>query len=407
MDSTQIISHNFTDMPTLSYWDRIFIHALQRLQEGQIKLTFVDGPSLLLGQEGDQIADLTFLDRGLSKRVLLGGSMALAEAYMEGKWTTTNLSALLGVLARSQKEMGRVARGTSQVLRKMDDLMHHLRRNTKENAVKNIQEHYDLSNELYETFLDPTLTYSAAIFDQAGEDLKQAQYRKIDRLIDQLQPTSADHVLEIGSGWGACAIRMARQTGCRVTSLTLSERQAEEGRRRVSAAGLEDLVEIRIQDYRDVEGMFDHVVSIEMVEAVGHEFLPEYFEVVQQRLKPGGRFALQAITIPDERYAEYNNSVDFIRKHIFPGGHLPSPKLLEDLSHSVGLQQVDAFEFGKDYAETLRRWNEMFLENAKRVKALGFDESFIRKWQYYFCYCEAGFDSDLIHVRQLCYQKDS
>ncbi|MDF3127849.1 cyclopropane-fatty-acyl-phospholipid synthase [Kiritimatiellaeota bacterium B1221] len=393
-------------MPNLSYWDRIFIHALQRLQGGQIRLSFADGNRFVLGQAGTQSADLVFLEAGLSKQFLLGGSMALAEAYMDGKWTTRDLSALLRILALSQREMGRVARGTSQVLRKMDGVMHHLRRNTKENAVKNIQEHYDLSNELYETFLDPSLTYSSAIFEEAGENLEQAQFRKIDRLIEQLDLKATDHVLEIGSGWGACAIRMAAQRGCRVTSLTLSVRQAEEGRRRVKAAGLDDLVEIRIQDYRDVEGVFDHVVSIEMVEAVGHEFLPEYFEAVQQHLKPGGRFALQAITIPDERYAEYNNSVDFIRKHIFPGGHLPSPQILSDLSGAVGFSEVDAFEFGKDYAETLRRWNVRFSAHVSRVKALGFDDTFIRKWQYYFCYCEAGFDCGLIHVRQLCYQRN-
>jgi cyclopropane-fatty-acyl-phospholipid synthase len=406
MDSPQTLTSAFTDMPSVTYWDRLFIHALQQLQGGVIHLTLADGSSVSLGKGTEDSADLVFHIDGLSRTLLLGGGMALAESYMAGQWSTGNLSALLRILGRSQQEMGRFAKGTSQVLKRMDHLMHKLRRNTKENAVKNIQEHYDLSNELYETFLDPTLTYSSALFDEGVTDLEAAQFRKIDRLMDQLDVKTGDHVLEIGSGWGACAIRMAQRCGCRVTSLTLSECQAEEGRRRVKAVGLEDLVEIRIQDYRDVEGTYDHIISIEMIEAVGHEFLPAYFQVVNNRLKSGGRFALQAITIPDDRYQAYNHSVDFIRKHIFPGGHLPCPKLLSELRQKeTDLVEIDNFEFGKDYAETLRRWCENFLKRRQEVEALGFDAAFIRKWQFYLCYCEAGFDTDLIHVRQICYQK--
>jgi len=406
MDSPQTLITDLPSMSSLTNWDRILISTFQQLQGGKLSLCFADGTRIVVGKGNGDFADMTFHKQGLSKEMLLGGSMGLAESYMNGAWSTSDLSALLRVLARSQKQMGLMARGTSHVLKKMDRLMHRLRSNTKENALKNIQEHYDLSNEMYETFLDPSLTYSAAIFEEEGEALEQAQVRKIDRLIKQLNPRPGDHVLEIGSGWGACAIRLAQGTGCKVTSLTLSERQAEEGRKRVVAAGVEDLVEIRIQDYRDVEGQFDHVISIEMIEAVGHEFLPEYFEVVNARLKPGGRFALQAITIPDGRYEEYNRSVDFIRKHIFPGGHLPSPSLLEGLcEEKTSLHKIDELEFGKDYAETLRRWGKNFSDRIEEVKSLGFDDVFIRKWQYYFCYCEAGFDTDLIHVRQICYQK--
>lgn len=407
MDSTQILTTSLTDMPIHSHWDRIFVHALQRLQGGKIHLRLSDGCTFELG-EGTEAADLHFHHDSLSRKLLLGGAMALAETYMDGEWSTRDLSALLRVLGRSQQEMGRLAKGTSQVLKRMDQLMHRLRRNTKENALKNIQEHYDLSNELYATFLDPSLTYSAALFSPEVNDLESAQMAKIDRLTRQLGVKPDDHVLEIGSGWGACAIRMARHCGCRVTSLTLSARQAEEARRRVEAAGVSDRVEIRIQDYRDVQGQFDHVISIEMIEAVGHEFLPEYFRVVNDRLKPGGRFALQAITIPDDRYQAYTQSVDFIRKHIFPGGHLPCPRLLSELcAEETRLVETDNFEFGKDYAQTLRHWCCTFLERREEVLALGFDERFIRKWQYYLCYCEAGFDTDLIHVRQICYEKSA
>jgi len=407
MDSTQTITRSLSEMTHSNNWDRLLVHAFQRLHAGCVHLTLADGTSLSLGNESGEQANLVFHDRGMSKEIIFGGSMALSESYMQGKWSTTDLSALLRIFARSQKDMGRVAKGTSHVLKKMDNLMHKLRKNTKENARKNIQEHYDLSNELYESFLDPTLTYSAAIFGEEGADLEEAQYRKTDRLIEQLDLKPEDHVLEIGSGWGACAIRMAQKSGCRVTSLTLSDEQAKEARERVAAAGLEDRVEIRIQDYRDVEGSFDHVISIEMIEAVGHDFLASYFHVINDRLKMGGRFALQAITIPDERYQAYNQSVDFIRKHIFPGGHLPSPHLLDELrKEHTSLKQIDDFEFGKDYAETLRRWSKEFFKNIDQVKALGFDDVFIRKWHYYLAYCEAGFDTELIHVRQMCYQKD-
>lgn len=389
----------------LTLSERFLLKALSTLRSGCIRVRFPNGHDTVVGWKGEERADLRILNDRVPRRILMGGAMAFAETWMEGLWKTDDLSTLLRILASSQEQMGRVARGASRMMRAMDHATHKLRANTKENARDNIQAHYDLSNALYETFLDPTLTYSAAMFSNPQEDLLPAQYRKIDRLIDQLKPGPSDHVLEIGSGWGACAIRMAQQTGCRVTSLTLSTEQAEEARRRVAAAGLEERVEIRLQDYRDVRESFDHVVSVEMIEAVGHEFLPEYFTCVDRALRPGGRFALQAITIPDERYAEYEKSCDFIRKHIFPGGHLPSLGLLDTLASQTGWTELEEVEFGKDYAETLRRWRDAFVANAPRVRELGFDEVFQRKWLYYFAYCEAGFDTNRIHVRQITYRK--
>lgn len=404
MDPAKTLLNPMMTDESLSLSERVLARAFAHVPGGQIVLRLVSGRVLTLGTETGLRAELTVVDPQVPRRLVLGGGMALAETYMEGGWTTSDLSGLLRILAGSQAAMGRLARGASRVLQAMDAASHRLRMNTRENARRNIEAHYDLSNALYETFLDETLTYSAAIFAEPGEDLKAAQVRKIDRLIDQLGPGASDHVLEIGSGWGGCAIRMAERTGCRVTSLTLSTEQAVEARRRVEAAGLSDRVEIRLQDYRDVEGVFDHVVSVEMIEAVGHEFLPVYVETVGRLLARGGRFALQAITIPDERYGSYVKSSDFIRKHIFPGGHLPSPGLLAELvgRHS-SLRLVDELEFGRDYAETLRRWRDAFVANRSRVTGLGFDEVFFRKWLYYLAYCEAGFDTGLIHVRQLTY----
>jgi cyclopropane-fatty-acyl-phospholipid synthase len=392
---------------SLTFSERVLAKAFSLVSGGQIDVCFTSGRRMRLGKGTGETATLDLLQKDVARRIVLGGAMGLAETWMEGGWTTSDLSALLRILARSQAEMGRIARGASRVLQAMDHAGHRLRLNTKENARKNIEAHYDLSNDLYATFLDPTLTYSAAIFESPDEDLYSAQLRKIDRLIDCLAPSSHDHVLEIGSGWGACAIRLAQRTGCRVTSLTLSTEQAEEARKRVAAAGLSDRVEIRLQDYRDVEGGFDHIVSVEMIEAVGHEFLEEYMRTVDGHLKPGGRFALQAITIPNDRYAAYRKSCDFIRKHIFPGGHLPSPDLLAGLIQTqTSLKAVQELEFGKDYAETLRRWRDAFTANLQTVLDLGFDRRFYRKWLYYLAYCEAGFDAGLIHVRQLVYQKN-
>jgi len=405
MDSTSFVTP-LTDTSHLSKWDKVFIRVLSRSDGGVIRLTLHNHQVIDLGRGEGPAIDLRMKQDDLAKTWLMGGAMAFAETYIKGLWTTSDLSGLLKILATNQQHMGRFARGTSSMLRKMDTMMHRLRKNTRDNALKNIQEHYDLSNDMYKTFLDPSLMYSSGIFADSSDTLEDSQTAKINRVIESLHLLPTDHVLEIGSGWGGCAIRIAQDVGCRVTSVTLSPSQQEEGMKRVKAAGLEDRVEIRLQDYRDVEGQFDHVISIEMIEAVGHEFLPEYFSTVNQRLKPGGRFALQAITIPDERYENYNKTSDFIRKHIFPGGHLPSPKILDEMRGSyTHLREIDNFEFGKDYAETLRRWALNFFASLDTVRDLGFDDDFIRKWHYYLAYCEAGFDTDMIHVRQICYQK--
>ncbi len=407
METTKTLLNTFMADRGLSGWDRILATALSRIGGGRICVSFPGMEAVTLGRGNQETADLRLLP-GASRRIVLGGAMGFAEAHLDGLWDTRDLAALLRVLGRSQAALGPVARGSSAVLRFFDRLGHRLRSNTHANARRNIQEHYDLSNDLYTLFLDPSLTYSSAIFAEEGEELEVAQMRKIDRLIEGLNPGPGDHVLEIGSGWGACAIRLARRTGCRVTSLTLSDEQAAEARRRVREAGLEDRVEIRLQDYRDVRETFDHAVSVEMIEAVGHEYLPGYIRSVHRRLRPGGRFALQAITIPDERYERYHRGCDFIRKHVFPGGHLPSPGLLERLFLAQGpFHLLDHFEFGTHYAETLRRWRDAFLARTEGVLALGFNERFLRKWHYYLAYCEAGFDTGLIHVRQYLLAADA
>jgi cyclopropane-fatty-acyl-phospholipid synthase len=283
-----------------------------------------------------------------------------------------------------------------------DKLIHSMRANRLGQSKKNIEAHYDLSNDLYKLFLDPTMTYSCAYFEEPGQSLEEAQLAKYRRLAEKVRLQEGDHVLEIGCGWGGFASVAAGEYGARVTGITLSEEQAVYARQRMVDEGLDHLVDIRIVDYREVEGQFDKIVSIEMLEAVGHRFLDTYFEQVDRLLAPDGLAAVQVITIPEQRYDNYRRRPDFIQRYIFPGGHLPS---LEAMTSSMGSNTqlfVDETEnIGVHYAETLRLWRERFLSNVDEVRELGFDERFIRMWEFYFAYCEGAFLARYIGDLQL------
>lgn len=269
------------------------------------------------------------------------------------------------------------------------------------NSRRNIQQHYDLSNDFYQCFLDPSMTYSSALFNDYYETLENAQLAKIDRMLDLARVDLGDHILEIGSGWGALAIRAA-QRGAKVKTITLSEEQHALALQRIEEAGLTSQIEIVLEDYRDLSGKYDAILSCEMIEAVGRTFLPSYFRTIRNSLKPGARAVIQAITIPDERYATYCRGCDWIQKHIFPGGHLPSPSAIRGCVEDAGGISVESMQgFGKDYAETLQRWRRNFNTNRQQVEELGFDETFCRKWNYYLAYCEAGFDAELIDVQHV------
>jgi cyclopropane-fatty-acyl-phospholipid synthase len=277
-------------------------------------------------------------------------------------------------------------------------MMHRLRPNTIEGSRKNIHDHYDLGNDFFRLFLDEeTMLYSAAFHRDVNEPLAEAQRNKLHKLIERAEIKPGDHVLEIGCGWGGFAIEAVRKTGCRVTAITISQAQYDLATQRVKAAGLEGRIEVKICDYRKIEGQFDRVVSIEMIEAVGHEFLPDYFSAIDRALKPGGKAVLQAITIPHERYENYRRDVDWIRKHIFPGGHLPSVEVLHEAAGSKAALRIESLEdIGPHYALTLREWRRRFLAQLDRVKAMGFDDEFIRKWDFYFALCESSFASRVL-----------
>lgn len=336
--------------------------------------------------------------RALS-RMLRSGAIGLGEGYMAGDWDSPDLGALLTMLAAN---MDRVERNSfvGRLTLQLDRLRHFLNRNSREGSRRNIAFHYDLGNDFYRLWLDRTFTYSAALYDRPGLTLEAAQTRKYARLAEAVGLKHGDHVLEIGCGWGGFAEYAAGTLGCRVTGITLSQEQLVHATARMKAAGLDHLVELRLQDYRDVGGSFDAIVSIEMLEAVGEEWWPTYFNQLKARLKPGGKAGVQVITIDDERFEGYRASTDFIQKYIFPGGMLPSDNIVRKQATAAGLAVDNHLAFGLGYAETLADWHRRFLAARADVMGLGYDVRFLRMWRFYLAYCEAGFRQGLIDVRQ-------
>ena len=386
--------------------ERVFTWTLRNLHGGALQITFPSGVRAFAGDRSFPVLKLQIKRPHFFNKVLSGGSIGFGEAYVEGDWDTTDLSGLLLLLAKNQEDLGRISRGFSILAKHANRIYQRARRNTLERSKENIQAHYDLSNDFYQTFLDPSMTYSSALFHSFEESLEQAQFNKIDRMLDLADVGEGDTILEIGSGWGALALR-ASQRGCCVKTITLSEEQFAYAKDLFEHEGVSDRVEIVLEDYRMQTGQYDAVLSCEMIEAVGREYLDSYFQIVSQSLKPKARAVIQAITIPDERYESYSRNCDWIQKHIFPGGHLPSPSAIREHIASAGEAAVIKMEaFGHDYAETLRRWSASFNAAESTVDALGFDEAFRRKWNYYLSYCEAGFDADLIDVQHVVIEKN-
>ncbi|MEX2941760.1 class I SAM-dependent methyltransferase [Serratia fonticola] len=365
------------------------------VREGQQTLHFGDESSALR-------AEVQILAPGVYWRLLTGGSLAAAESWMEGEWETHQLTPLLQILALNGKVLGRLESGFRLLGNPLERLRHWMRRNYRKQAKENIAAHYDLGNEFYAHFLDEELLYSSALFTADDQALSQAQQAKMARLCEQLALTASDHLLEIGTGWGAMAEYAARHYGCRVTTTTLSQEQYTWATERIARAGLQDRVQVLLCDYRDLTGEFDKLVSVEMIEAVGKRYLPDFFRTCQARLRPGGKMAIQAITIQDQRYRDYSKSVDFIQRYIFPGGFLPSITAMSELmTRHTDFVVRNLFDMGPDYARTLAHWRQRFLHAWQDIEKLGFDERFRRMWLYYFGYCEAGFNARTISVVQL------
>jgi cyclopropane-fatty-acyl-phospholipid synthase len=388
-----------------TFLERMFARRLEGLRVGKIEIEFPSGAKFVVeGELPGPHAVLKLHDLRLLWRVMASGDLGFAEGYIEDECDTPDLSALLRLGALNQAALESDFRPTF-ASRCVQRLRHALRANSKAGSRRNIAAHYDLGNNFFAPWLDPTMTYSAAIFTHPDEPYEAAQLRKYRRLASALDLRPGQRVLEIGCGWGGFAEVAAGEFGCRLVCLTLSEEQARYARDRMARAGLADQVEIRLQDYRDVDGSFDAIVSIEMFEAVGEKNWPVYFDVLRERLKPGARAALQVITIDDLAFEGYRTQPDFVQRHIFPGGMLPSPSRLGAEASRAGLSLNDSFFFGASYAESLRRWDAAFTEAWLEIAPLGFDRRFYRMWKYYLAYCEAGFTSGRVNVGHFVFDR--
>ena len=373
---------------------RIVLSRLARLSDGQIIVT--EGTELTtlgsLTEDFPNAMQLYVLDPKFYSDIAFGGAIGAAEAYMRGYWTCNELVDLLRILIRNRDVLEQVDSGLALLSAPLRKAFHALNKNTRKGSRKNIAAHYDLGNDFYKLWLDPKMMYSCAYFDKPDTPLQTAATEKLDRICRKLDLSAGDSVIEIGTGWGGFAIHAAKYYDCRVTTTTISEQQFDYAKQAVKAAGLEDRITLLLQDYRDLQGNFDKLVSIEMIEAVGHEFHDRFFKKCSDLLKPDGQMLLQAITIADQRYDQYKTSVDFINRYIFPGGCLAS---VTDMSRTMtthtDMRVIHLEDIGPHYATTLHHWHDRFLARIEDVRKLGYSDVFLRMWQYYLCYCESAF----------------
>jgi len=380
-----------------------------RLNHGRLTLHLPDGRTRIFeGNAPGPAADIRVHHPRVYRNLLSGGAVGLAEAYMEGDWDSPDLPSLIALGAANEEAFGRTLAG-SLPARVAGRLAHALRRNSRRGSRRNIAAHYDLGNDFYAAWLDPSMTYSAGLFaTPADDDLAAAQERKYRRLAELAGIAPGHHVLEIGCGWGGFCAWAARALDCRVTAITISREQHAHVQTVLAAEGLADKVDLRLQDYRDLNGQYDAVVSIEMLEAVGEAYWPAYFDRLRERLRPGARAALQVITIADDRFEDYRGRADFIQRYIFPGGMLPAPAILQRLTVDAGLAVTGEDRLGDHYARTLALWRQSFERAWPAIAASsrgGFDARFRRMWRYYLAYCEAGFRAGRIDLLHLALQR--
>jgi len=387
---------------------RQMLQHLQRIEFGSLVIED-DGDDFELGSREartDIAAKIVVHDRSAYRDFVFGGSIGGAEAYMLGKWSSPDLVDVVRLFSANIDLLNGMDDRRFIGQRVLDKLGHWLNRNNERQARENISRHYDLSNDFFALFLDPSMMYSAAIFPHAEAGLDEAAVHKLDVICEKLELRPSDHLLEIGTGWGGLAVHAAREYGCRVTTTTISQQQYEVARERVREAGLDDRIEVLFEDYRNLRGSFDKLVSVEMIEAVGHAYYRQYFSGCASLLKQDGLMLLQAITVPGQRYEYAQKSVDFIQKYIFPGGSLPSHEaILSTVKNHTDMVMVGMHEIGIDYAKTLDAWRRRFLGRLDQVRALGFDDSFIRMWNYYLCYCQGGFEERIIGTAQILLAK--
>ncbi|TCI02527.1 class I SAM-dependent methyltransferase [Corallincola luteus] len=383
---------------------QLVFRLFNEVEHGTVML--LDGTDSCRFGEGDADVTVEILDPSAYRAFVFGGSIGAAEAYIRGAWRCDHLTRLIQIFAANLPRLERLEAKFSWLQSPLRVLSHWRRRNSRRNARQNIGDHYDLSNDFYQLFLDPKMMYSSAIYRTPDTSLDEAAEYKLQVVCEKLALQPSDHLLEVGTGWGGLAIYAAEHYGCHVTTTTISEQQYRFAQQRIREKGLEHQITLLKQDYRELTGKYDKIVSIEMIEAVGHQYLPSYFEKISSLLKPQATALIQAITISDQRYTKYVNSVDFIQKYIFPGGCLPS---VERLSTQVSqhsdmvIRQLE--DIGLHYATTLAHWREGFFANLDAVREMGFSEQFVRLWQYYLCYCEGAFRERVISTVQVVLSK--
>ncbi len=390
---------------------RVLFSLLGGLQLGRV--TIVDSPSRrTFGMTSDDFpleATITVHHPRFYVSTVLGGSIGAGESYMAGQWSADDLTMVVRIIALNREMLEGMDRGWARLSAPLHKIFHLSRSNTRRCSRTNIAAHYDLGNDFYALFLDETMTYSCGIFERDDSTLREASLAKYDRICRKLELSSSDHVLEIGTGWGGFAIHAARNYGCRITTATISKAQHQLARERVDHAGLSDRVEVLLEDYRDLSGRYDKLVSIEMIEAVGHQYLDTFFRFCSRLLKDNGMMLLQAITIADQVFEQHKRSVDFIKRYIFPGSCIPSVEAIcRSMAHTTDLRLFHLEDITPHYAKTLRLWRERFFANIDQVRDLGYSETFIRMWEYYLCYCEGGFterylgDVQMVLTKPLC-----
>ncbi len=381
---------------------------LRKLDKGQLVLN--EGQtSIVFGEQGGHVtlrAALYVHDHRFYTDTVFGGSIGAGEAYVAGFWSTDDLTRLIRIIILNRHLLTGLERGTARLSGPVHRMLHALRKNTKEGSRKNIEAHYDLGNDFYSLFLDETMTYSCGIFTSSTSSLQEASLEKYDRICRKLLLCPGDHVLEIGAGWGGFALHAAKNYGCRVTTTTISNEQYGFARQRIRQEGMGDRIDILLKDYRDLEGSYDKLVSIEMIEAVGHHYLETFFRCCSRRLKQDGMMLLQAITMTDQEYDSHKYTADFIKRYIFPGSCIPSiTAISQAVASGTDMRLFHLEEITPHYARTLREWRERFFAHISEVRRLGYSEEFIKMWEYYLCYCEAGFSERYIGDVQMLFTK--
>ena len=386
----------------LPHWGVLFLEMMSNIRKGSVTIVTPEEKFLkYTGIEEGEHVSIRINEWKFCEDIFMKGDIGLGESYISGYWDCGNINNLIKFGIENYNELERVIKGSLLKIL-FFRIKHFLNRNSRKGSLKNVHAHYDIGNEFYQLWLDSSMTYSSAIFNSTDEELLSAQENKYERILKKLKLKSGDHILEVGCGWGGF-MEYAASNGFKVTGVTISKEQYEFAKKRLSKFG--NLAKVKLQDYRDIDGKYNHIVSIEMFEALGEKYWKKYFKMLFSILKPGGKLIIQSITINNNDFFSYRKCSDFIQQYIFPGGMLPSPKIFKDVAVKQGFIYRGDLEFGRDYGITLKRWEENFSSVLSRVKKLGFDDKFIRTWRFYLKYCQGGFEANKISVFQFSFTK--